>query len=310
MRKAFLVVALIGSSFAGGAAVNGPGLAWVKGLIAPAAEALESLDEDEALADDAEIADPPAPRQASKPGRRRTGASTDPAPSSDARPAPVETRSSGPSPDAPAPAATSPAPAPAAPAQGLLGTLQAAITPAAAAPAARSAEPTVTTSATPGGLTPPKLEPPGTGAGANPRPDPVVTPAAVAPEAAARPAERAATPAPAGNGNASGWLPPSIGKALAGGAAPTTTTTAPAPRAAPGSDGWAEIQRRMTAHGVSRYWIEGDAAAGTVRFRCVVPLAGRAAVAQQFEGEGEDLHAAAAVTLRRIDLWKATEQQP
>ncbi|WP_406698107.1 hypothetical protein V5E97_04540 [Singulisphaera sp. Ch08] len=76
-----------------------------------------------------------------------------------------------------------------------------------------------------------------------------------------------------------------------------------APR--PASD-WIEIRRRMAALGVSRYGIEGEPN-GKVRFHCVIPLAGRRAVAQQFEAEGDDELQAAEVALRRVALWRATE---
>jgi hypothetical protein len=62
----------------------------------------------------------------------------------------------------------------------------------------------------------------------------------------------------------------------------------------------------MTALGVSRYGIEGEPN-GRVRFHCVIPLAGRRAVAQQFEAEGDDEMQAAEVALRRVALWRATE---
>ncbi len=73
----------------------------------------------------------------------------------------------------------------------------------------------------------------------------------------------------------------------------------------PPSD-WAEIRRRMAALGVSRYGIEGEPN-GKVRFHCVILLAGRRAVAQQFEAEGNDELQAAEVALRRVALWRATE---
>ena len=61
----------------------------------------------------------------------------------------------------------------------------------------------------------------------------------------------------------------------------------------------------MHTLGVGRYWIEGEPN-GLVRFRCVVPLAGKTAVGQQFEGEGDDEIQAAESALRRIVLWRAT----
>ena len=62
LRKALLVVTLVAASFAGGAAVNGPGLKWVKTLIA---NRLRQADAIPTVAVDAEPpkveADPPAP---------------------------------------------------------------------------------------------------------------------------------------------------------------------------------------------------------------------------------------------------------
>jgi hypothetical protein len=52
--------------------------------------------------------------------------------------------------------------------------------------------------------------------------------------------------------------------------------------------------------------VEGEPG-GRVRFRCVVPIDGQPAVAQQFEAEGPTLEEAAAATLLRIVLWRATE---
>jgi hypothetical protein len=62
----------------------------------------------------------------------------------------------------------------------------------------------------------------------------------------------------------------------------------------------------MQSLGVGKYWIEGEPD-GSVLFRCVIPVAGRRAVGQQFEGEGADPASAAKVALRRVALWKATE---
>ena len=90
---------------------------------------------------------------------------------------------------------------------------------------------------------------------------------------------------------------------------------APASQAVPGAHNsfnprdWNELRRRMRELGVSRYEVEG-APGGKSRFRCLIPLAGRRAVGQQFEGEGEDDFQAAEAALRRLSLWKATEMSP
>jgi len=71
---------------------------------------------------------------------------------------------------------------------------------------------------------------------------------------------------------------------------------------------WTELRRRMASLGVVRYEFEGEPN-GRVRFRCVIPLAGRRAVAQQFEAEGNNEMEAAGAALQRVALWKATEQE-
>ena len=70
--------------------------------------------------------------------------------------------------------------------------------------------------------------------------------------------------------------------------------------------GWESVRNRMRELGITRYWIEGEPG-GLVRFRCVIPLAGRHAVGQQFEAEGDDELGAAEAALRRVALWRATE---
>jgi hypothetical protein len=87
---------------------------------------------------------------------------------------------------------------------------------------------------------------------------------------------------------------------------------APAASPAPGTGGdgdWAEVRRTMRSLGVSRYGIEGEPG-GRVRFHCVIPLAGRRAVGQQFEAEGDDDLQAARAALKRVALWRATESAP
>ena len=65
----------------------------------------------------------------------------------------------------------------------------------------------------------------------------------------------------------------------------------------------------MQALGVSRFTIEGQPG-GRVVFSCLIPLAGRQAVAQRFEAEGEDALQAARAALRRVALWRAAQPQP
>ncbi len=62
----------------------------------------------------------------------------------------------------------------------------------------------------------------------------------------------------------------------------------------------------MQTLGVSRFTIEGQPS-GPVVFSCLIPLAGRQAVAQRFEAEGQDAFHAAQAGLRRVALWRATQ---
>jgi hypothetical protein len=69
---------------------------------------------------------------------------------------------------------------------------------------------------------------------------------------------------------------------------------------------WEMIMRKMQTLGVSRFTIEGETG-GRVVFSCLIPLAGRQAVAQRFEAEGNSLNQAAQAALRRIALWRAAQ---
>jgi hypothetical protein len=100
---------------------------------------------------------------------------------------------------------------------------------------------------------------------------------------------------------------------LAGKAASSSSSDSPAvspPTAtAPGEPtDWTGVRGALRDLGVSRYGIEGEPN-GRVRFHCVIPLAGRRAVSQHFEAEGDDELQAARAVLRRITLWRATEAE-
>lgn len=82
------------------------------------------------------------------------------------------------------------------------------------------------------------------------------------------------------------------------------------PSVAPAADGessdWTELRDKLNAAGVSRYTIEGEPG-GRVVFVCLIPLAGKQAVSQRFEAEGDDEFQAARAALRRINLWRAAQ---
>lgn len=74
------------------------------------------------------------------------------------------------------------------------------------------------------------------------------------------------------------------------------------------SDDWIVLQEKLQALNVSRFTIEGEPG-GRILFSCLIPLAGRQAVTQRFEAEGDDVIQAMQATLRRIALWRATQLQ-
>jgi hypothetical protein len=89
------------------------------------------------------------------------------------------------------------------------------------------------------------------------------------------------------------------------------SSPSPSPASTPkvlvnGTDTWAVLERKMQSFGVIRYTIDGEPG-GRVVFSCLIPLAGRQAVAHRFEAEGEDIIHAAQAALRRIALWRATQ---
>lgn len=100
--------------------------------------------------------------------------------------------------------------------------------------------------------------------------------------------------------------PSSPPPAVAGKSDPAVARTALIPDSSTTADGWSSVRRRMQDLGVRQYWIEGQPS-GLVRFRCVIPLAGKNAMAQYFEAEAADEFRAADAALRRVVLWKATE---
>jgi hypothetical protein len=67
---------------------------------------------------------------------------------------------------------------------------------------------------------------------------------------------------------------------------------------------WVALRKKLQALGVTHYAIEGEPG-GQVSFWCLIPLAGRQAVSQRFEGKGDDEFHAAQAAIRRIMLWQA-----
>lgn len=91
---------------------------------------------------------------------------------------------------------------------------------------------------------------------------------------------------------------------------PATSSSPPASKLTRSvSDDWIVLQQKLQALNVSRFTIEGEPS-GRVLFSCLIPLAGRQAVTQRFEAEGDDMIQAVQATLRRIALWHATQPPP
>ncbi len=310
MRKAMLVVAMVAASFAGGAVVNGAGLAWVRALlgldpvrVGPLDPADPAAGPNPALApptvevaDDAPTAvEPLAPSPTPAPASREreplapspiespAPSAVEPGPETVA-PSPLDSGAAA-SPEAAASPGSQPldqenSPPPLAPPSLAMEVEEAAPAPAPLAKAAPSKPVEPGWGDAPGSAPPTAFLPEPRGAKAKPRIDPAVAPASL-------PAP-AAVPSPAPNRQAAPSSPEPV---------------------RPAAVGWAAIRQGMTTRNVSKFWIEGEPG-GAVRFRCVVPLAGRGAVAQQFEAEADDVLVAAEAALRRIDLWRATESSP
>ena len=291
MRKALLVLALIGSSFAGGAVVNGPGLqalkAWAQDQLAdPAAQGLMGpvVEGGQNDWERDEFPSVPVPRiTGADPGVQLTATETaaiEPAPTPETAPQPAPVAAPE---TAAIPALTPPAEArnsqsePAAP------------------PAPQEVE------------APPLPSQEEAKAAAEPQPwgdapDSKAPAQAVLPNKPASPTAQLANAA-ASEAAAAG-SDQEVSRASAGSVSP-----APSPRSSESPGRWNQIKDRLLTLGVTRFWVEGEPA-GVVRFRCSIPLAGQSAVAQQFEAEGDDPLQAAETVLKRVALWQAAHGEP
>jgi hypothetical protein len=287
MRKAFFCLVLVAASFAGGAAVNGPGLNWAKAMIMDRLGLNETGEPRPALPTDSI---PPLAVEPSEVGAGSPATSAaDPAPEGK-DPAPdrtdndilatangqdsVKGRADGPAAskvNTNAPESTSVKKASAAPAE-----------------SAPALDPLAEVKAKAKEL--PALAP-------VPAPDPKDGPLPLPDPSAPKVSATSEEPVKA--------LPVEPTDAA-------VSATANAPAAAADANAaqgdWSEIRRLLKAAGVSRFTIDGELT-GRVRFQCVIPVAGRRAVGQHFEAEGDDEIQAARAALKRITLWRASEDQ-
>jgi hypothetical protein len=333
VRQVVLVIVLVAASFLGGAFVNGPGLRWIQtqwlgSLGLGEGGEIASIDLKGSTGPEATPADGSRPARTSPETIREPLA---PVPSliSEGEANPPDASAGRTPPPSPAgPAAASRRAAPRSPRSSpppLSGPL--------AAPWATSGpkpgDPSVISRpASPRKPAPAPLDPSVRPAAAPARPTPSdARPAAVREPAAPARAESSlqlVEPSiPASNGGAAATaLAESLASLMPSGPPPPSSDPAPggsAARAAPtsssetkresepaGDADWAALSRRMQALGVSRFTIEGRPG-GRVVFSCLIPIAGRQAVAQRFEAEGEDGFQAARAALRRVTLWRATQ---
>ncbi len=291
MRQAVLVVVLVGAAFLGGAFVNGPGLKWVQTQVLgsmglddgeiPTVDIKSAANAEHAnpgtlvgpVVTMPEILDEPASKDAEKAGK--TGKTKEPKGVEPLKPV----REASPSVDAPelVPPSDAITRADGPPRDPDVARAAAAPAPLAKAPPSRPALLDSLSTLMP---TPMSDE----SRPAVPMPNPRPAPASPAP------ASPAPMPAPAP-------MPMPMPR--------------PQPQPQPGSGRtgdveWSTLARKMQEMGVSRYTIEGQPG-GRVVCSCLIPLAGRHAVAQRFEAEGDDAAQAARAALRRVALWRASQ---
>lgn len=283
MRKGLLVIVMIAASFAGGATINGPGLSLAHSRLKSYLDGvLPASDNREAPEVTDEIPSAPAPPLVleSSVSPRDTRASSD---SGENTEGPSSLLTAGTRLAESASEEPPPSPAPLSMESNLAPEVKPVKAPtsvtAAHAQVSGSGWGDLADSAAPARAIPRRGEPRAATADPNPNPAPA---AAAVPIPRRDPAVERAS------------LPP----------LEAPPTSAPAGRSG-GSD-WAILRRRMQELGVRQYWIEGQPG-GPTRFRCVIPVAGKSAVAQHFEAEAADEFKAAEAVLRRVTLWRATE---
>ena len=72
------------------------------------------------------------------------------------------------------------------------------------------------------------------------------------------------------------------------------------------ADDWKAIESQMNRLGITRYTIEGNAK-GRVIVHCEIAEPGHSDVSRRFESEGADMIQAARAVMKRVSLWKLTE---
>ena len=341
MRQAIFVVVMVAAAFLGGAVVNGPGLRWVQARLLDYmglqdGGEIASIDLPQATSDPTEPHHPGTSPAAGQPnsqttalGAERRAVKQSPTGSpaiGPGRPASSTRSASAVPPPLPLPTAI-PEPGVSKPADpqgqsdqrqsGSMSEPGSRSLPTTKRGSAMNRNPELPSSA-PSGLEPP-MESENAGSmaagsdaspasGPSPAPlDPSVGPALLASRSpslaqpgVAEPTTPAAIPletAPAASSPSASGSPMST--------PPSSTLTSGGTSSSESPPDWVALRRKMQSLGVTRYTIEGEPG-GRVVFWCLIPLAGRQAVSQRFEGEGDDECHAAQAAIRRIALWRAT----
>jgi hypothetical protein len=336
MRQAIFVVVMVGAAFLGGATVNGPGLRWVQARLLDYmglrdGGEIASVDLAQAHSEPVdphrEGTDPRASQLSSQtqaPGKENQTVkrdSTGSVESTSSRAGLLQAPSAGAPPPLPLPTMI-PEPAVAKPSSShsKLPQLQ----------AESLNELTGHTSGTKMGIQ---------AAGQNSEPPLLLSGSLEQPKMAERAASMTGESKPTSNsGSNPAPLDPSVGTALLASRSPSSSQTGRAPQTTPASipletspsspplsaavsgsqrseergvhivgasPDWTQLCRKLRALGVIRYMVDGEPG-GRVIFSCLVPVAGRQAVSQRFEAEGDDESQAAQAAIRRITLWRAT----
>ena len=300
MRKVFFAVVLVAASFGGGAVMNGPGLRWAQTMILsrlhPGEDGEETLEVDDEAKRERPKPPETIPAAPVPPLFADNGAKKPAASSSASKPDDLATKP--PEPKAP-PAAPDPK-APPAP-------LSASTTPDESKPVGFSDEPVESKSlrdsgvrlvkASAGSDRPLPLDTSEEPAPLKPMPIPTDDEPSTPPTGASAPSPSRVDPKAKPASPARSDVADKAEAPMAAGAGASTASA---------TQGWAQIRRKMADLGVSRYGFDGEPT-GKVRFHCIIPVAGRRAVAQHFEAEGNDEMQAAELALRRVALWRATE---
>ncbi len=304
MRKGLFALLLVLASFAGGAAVNGPGLQWAKDQLISPVLGNPTIDEADTEADRLELpAAPPPPLEfpSITQSPKAEPAEPEPIASESARPGGLTPEAEPAQTD---PALENPEPEGQAP-------------PAVAAPRA----PSIANSRDPESARDPssdsnsKTEPEPDAPDAPPRlfqpldiPKPSPVPGSNDHDQDDFPDAPDSAPAEAILPGAADLQPPKRDSNLLlanGFESEMADSTAQNHAESTVESDWDRIQRRLKELGVSRYWIEGQTE-GPVVFRCLVPTIGGRVVSQHFEAEGDDAIQAAEVALGRVALWRTT----